>query len=221
MRHGLTNSGKAPSMGRAMVRFIPTTLLLIIVILAIAILMAPLFGWRIDQVTSGSMEPCIKVGSAVLSNTHVDPEDVNLGDVILYRSITNPDIGIAHRVVEKRETQEGLFFFTKGDANEDVDIHLVPADNLVGRIEYKIPVLGAFANFTRSVWGFLLLILLPTVLIITLEIKTIRRLLRENKEKADLEPDPIQVLYDHGLEKKEKRPLSSDSPFGDWDTWDR
>jgi signal peptidase len=185
---------------------------------AVVILLAPVFGWRIDQVTSGSMEPAIEVGSAVLTNTKVDTEDIMPGDIILYRSVADPNKGIAHRVLEKKETQEGVFFTTQGDANDEPDAHLVPAENLVGRVEYEIPILGSFADFTRSAWGFILLILIPTGLIIALEIRTIKRLLQENKEDANLETDPIQILYDQGIEKKAKRP-SSKSPFGDWDTW--
>lgn len=60
-------------------------------------LLAPCFGFGIDIVFSGSMEPELKVGSVVITRP-VDSEDIEAGDVIAFRSPHNGTL-MSHRVI--------------------------------------------------------------------------------------------------------------------------
>ena len=66
-------------------------------------------GISTDVVLSGSMEPGIRTGGLVFTDTR--RREPQTGDIITYRL---RDVRITHRVVRR----EGTVLITKGDANE-------------------------------------------------------------------------------------------------------
>jgi len=121
--------------------------------LALAGVLAPAFGWRLDVVQSGSMSPSIKVGDLVI--TSPQHAEVQVGDVICFRS---GGVLVCHRVVSIDETNETIV--TKGDANEDPDPSPVSYDDVMGTVVLNIPLLGYVISFLRSPFGWALIILL-------------------------------------------------------------
>ncbi|MEM4244698.1 MAG: signal peptidase I [Candidatus Nanoarchaeia archaeon] len=70
----------------------------------------------------------------------VKPEDIEVGDVVVYSS-TAP-YPIIHRVVKKEKVNNELFFITKGDHNPGPDHEAISEDRILGRAVFRIPVLG-------------------------------------------------------------------------------
>ncbi len=102
------------------------------------VLLATVFaGWDPVVVTSGSMEPSIRVGDVLLVS---DPPS---GLVAQHGVITfERDDGefVAHRVAEVfKDTGE---YRTKGDANDVADLDFVPAGNVTGVGRLVVPVVG-------------------------------------------------------------------------------
>ncbi|MDY6916475.1 MAG: signal peptidase I [Chloroflexota bacterium] len=158
------------------------TILLVVVILAcVGIFIAPHFGWHIDIVYGGSMEPAIHLGSLVLIQP-VDPRAVKVGDVITYRSSAESGMVTTHRVVEV-VNDGSLSFRTKGDANEDPDAYAVPAENVVGSVWLSIPYAGYAMDFIRTPLGFGLLIGIPAALIVGMELKNIVVAVKDLRQK--------------------------------------
>ncbi len=146
--------------------------LVIAVLLLVAVLVAPsLLGVSLDTVLSGSMEPAIKTG-ALIAMEKVTPEDVQVGDIIGFK-LEGMDTPIVHRVIEIVDTEEGVGFRTKGDANEDPDTWIVKPENLIGRVVLDLPGLGYIAKFIKTPYGFGLLLGLPALIIIGLEVRSI------------------------------------------------
>ena len=159
------------------------TLLLVLVILAcVGIFIAPRFGWHLDVVYGGSMEPAIKLGSLAVIQP-VDPQDVGVGDVITYRSSTESGTVTTHRVVEV-VNDGSLSFRTKGDANEDPDVNAVPAENVVGSVWMSVPYVGYAMDFIRTPLGFGLLIGIPAALIVGIELKNIVVAVKDLRRKG-------------------------------------
>jgi len=139
-----------------------------------------LLHWDLQVVLSGSMEPALPVGSAILVRP-VDPQAVSVGDIITYRQQASPDF-VTHRVVEVEREGPALSFRTKGDANEDPDALLVPPDAVEGRVWLNIPYLGYVAQYVREPWGFLLLLGVPGTIIIAGEVHNIVRAVRHERQ---------------------------------------
>ena len=115
------------------------TLILVAVIATSVPLAIPRFlGYETYNVTSGSMEPALPVGSVIYVQ-YVEPETVKTDDIIAFFSGGSV---VTHRVVNNN-LFEGKFT-TKGDANPMVDFSDVPYSDLVGVVKYHIPVLGNY-----------------------------------------------------------------------------
>ena len=121
---------------------------------------------RYEPVLSGSMEPAIPVGSAVVIKP-VDPRTLKVGDVICYQF--SDSMLVTHRIAEIN----GTGFVTKGDANKDKDIKIVNEKDVVGSIVLTLPFIGYLGSFVRTTLGFMLLLVLPACLIIILEVRNI------------------------------------------------
>ncbi len=155
-------------------------LALIILLMAAAALtfFAPRFGWSVDAVFSGSMEPELKVGGVVVTRP-VEAEEIKAGDIITFYSPLNERL-TSHRVIAVEEAS-AIYFLTKGDANGDADPLLVPAENVVGKVCLHIPWLGYAAQFVKTSLGLLLTICIPGFIIIVMEARNIWRVLTEQR----------------------------------------
>jgi len=149
---------------------------LIILLIAVAAFtfLAPHFGWRVDAVFTGSMEPALKVGGVVIT-CPAEADEIMAGDIITFYSPQTKKL-TSHRVTAI-QSNSSLYFQTKGDANEDVDAVAVPVENLVGKVYFHIPYLGYATQFVKTRLGLILTLFLPGLIVILLEIRNIWRVL--------------------------------------------
>ena len=90
-------------------------------------------------VTSGSMSPTLEPGDVVVTQD-VDPEEIETGDVVTFHDGSGADTGfVTHRVVDVVEEDGELYFQLQGDANDEPDEGLVPAEYAHGERHLDIP----------------------------------------------------------------------------------
>lgn len=135
------------------------------------VFLAPLlFGIQYIIVLSGSMTPAMPVGS-VIGVGAVDPAQVAVGDIITHWHPNDREVLVTHRVVELTTSDDGaLAFRTKGDANEEIDSYLVPAEHVWGRVLLFVPHVGYTRDFIKTLPGLALLVLLPAGLLLINEV---------------------------------------------------
>lgn len=157
-------------------------LAVIILLMTVAVLtfLAPHFGWRVDTVFSGSMEPQLKVGGVAVTRP-VEAEDIKVGDIVTFYSPLNEEL-ISHRVIAV-EDEPSFHFQTKGDVNEDADPFVVPAQNVVGKVCLHIPYFGYVTQFVKTPLGLLLTLCLPGLAIVAMEMRNIWRALTKEEIK--------------------------------------
>lgn len=114
-----------------------TLLILAVILVLLPVTVPRLLGFEIYNVISGSMSPAIPQGSMVLVKP-MDWSSIQPGDVIAFE---REGTVVAHRV--KTVQTEERSFITKGDANAQEDFIPVPFEELIGRVERHVPVLGA------------------------------------------------------------------------------
>ena len=154
-------------------------LVILLMVAAVLIYLAPHLGWRLDAVLSVSMEPYLKVGSVVVI-CPIEPEAIAVGDIIAFNPPGIDETLVSHRVIGIEEGSP-LYFRTKGDANEDTDPSVVPAQNVVGKICFHIPFFGYIVQSLKSPTGFALALVIPGVIIIAMYVRSIRRALTRGK----------------------------------------
>lgn len=119
--------------------------LLVITCLALfAIIISGFFGIHRYLVVSGSMEPNLYAGDIVFVNTNIDFEDVEIGDVIIFKY---EDMNIIHRVIEA----DGQKLKTKGDANKVDDGFVATEENYCGTVLFHIDKIGYAVDFGKQI----------------------------------------------------------------------
>jgi len=96
-------------------------------------------GFRPLLVGSGSMRPALDVGDIAFVRS-VDPDSVKKGNIISFEDSTGSTT--LHRVVEIQQDGNVLKFITKGDANDSEDASPVQAQQVKGKVWFRIPKLG-------------------------------------------------------------------------------
>ena len=98
-------------------------LLTVIGFFGLAVFFLPKIGISVDIVMSGSMEPTLKTGGIVFTDTkRTEP---SVGDIVTFR---NAQGKVSHRVVAKQKQS----YITKGDANNKEDVSLLGTDHRNG-----------------------------------------------------------------------------------------
>ena len=199
---------------RKVLHFLPTVLLysLLIIVLIIAVFFgayvidqmigmknhedrSPLFG--VYVIISPSMVPNINVYDAVVT-MRVPTEKIEMYDVITFLSkdIDTHGTPITHRVVGIVETEDGkVGYRTKGDNNNAEDNALIMEDEVIGKVLFRIPMIGYVRTFITSRIGWLLIVVLPCVGIIIYDIGKLIGLVKNSKA----------IPNDGGNKKKEKK----------------
>ena len=156
-------------------------------------------------VASGSMIPELQVYDVLIVQGHVQFEDVEIGDIIVFDRPTGQDRVIVHRVVSITD-DDPKTLRTKGDNN----VASIPGTDFpitekeyIGKVEYVIPQIGYVTQVLKPPTNYILIVLVIGVMIVKEIIK------RKNvKELALTDPlnskDPDSLKDYSDLETLEK-----------------
>ena len=108
-------------------------------IIVIICLVTQLFPYCIIGIGSGSMEPELSLGDAVIVHKLSKNEKINEGQIIVYNA---DNIQVVHRVVEIKNKNSKTIYKTKGDANDSVDDIEITIDDIYGVVKFKIPLIA-------------------------------------------------------------------------------
>lgn len=145
-------------------------------------------------IISPSMTPDIAVYDVVLV-VKTNPEEIEIGDIISYYSTKTNIFGttpITHRVVEKFDTNQGISFRTKGDANPVIDNEIISSSSVIGTVKFVIPQLGRIQFFLASKAGWFIVILIPAVGIIIYDMIKLMKLIRVKNKMEDSKEEVIK-----------------------------
>lgn len=147
-------------------------------------------GDRILAVTSGSMEPEIHPGDAVVIHPITDPSQLRVGQVVTFyaggevnKYITHRIVGLYSIVRRDQKTHEALtdangneivdpYIATKGDANTYRDPNLTPAAQVRGVVKEVHPGWGYLLGWGHSPRGRFILFMPPLLLLLGAELIT-------------------------------------------------
>lgn len=144
----------------------------------------PLYGAYV--IVSGSMEPLIKIKDAVLIKRVDSDNELKQGDVVTYRA-TDPTyygILVTHRIVDIKEENGKKIYVTKGDHNETVDRSPIDFNQITGKVVMRIPKIGYIKYFLVSSYGWIIAIVIPSLLVIIMDIyKLVKNVMNGGKNE--------------------------------------
>ncbi len=146
---------------------------------------SPLFSAYV--IISPSMVPNINVYDAVFT-MRVSQSKIKLYDIITFLSkeIETNGTPITHRVVGILETSDGeRAYRTKGDNNESEDRALIRQSEVLGKVLFRIPMIGYVKTFLSSRLGWIVAIVIPCFLIIAHDILKVTGLIKNSEKKQE------------------------------------
>lgn len=145
-------------------------------------------GFRAYSVLTGSMEPVIQTGSLIITKFPTSTNQINKNDVITFEEPGFENKFITHRVSQVVNSNPGVAYKTKGDANESEDPWIITYGRIKGIYTAHIPYAGSLLEFIKSPVGIIIFIIIPVLLIVTDETKNL-----------------ISAVADVKIEKERKR----------------
>jgi signal peptidase len=143
-------------------------------VIALAVTVPPLYKHSSLTVLSGSMMPTLRVGDVVVEE-QISPLQARLGDIVTFKAPDDPTKLYTHRVVGMDASDEFIHFVTQGDANSGTESWSIADTGKLGRVQYRVPLVGYVTNRAGSRNGRLLLIVLPVLLLAIVELRRIWR----------------------------------------------
>jgi len=139
-----------------------------------------LFGYHLMYVLTGSMEPELMIGDAIIVK-EIDAKQLQLDDIICYYGTHGEMKGklITHKVVKAPYEEGGTVMLqTQGVANNTAD-EPIEAEQVVGKMVLKLSVVGKLYQFFCTVPG-LIVVLVPIILMMAAEVKRMFTLAKED-----------------------------------------
>ncbi len=158
-----------------------------------------LFGYKAFVVLSDSMKATDFAAGDVVLIKSVDPATLQEGDIISYSSESPDNFGeiITHKIRKKAVTKDGEpGFVTYGTTTDTDDEIIVTYPHVCGKYQFSIPKLGAFFTFLRTTPGYIICILIPFIILITMQefnaVKLFRQYKREQLEEVESEQAKLE-----------------------------
>ncbi|HDM91807.1 MAG TPA: signal peptidase I [Candidatus Korarchaeota archaeon] len=152
----------------------------------------------ITVVQGPSMKPTYEDGD-ILIIKRVEPEELSVGDVIVYRNPLRGNRLVVHRIVEIKSGPEGLTFITQGDnpvTNPRPDTVVVTPDMIVGIpvLHIPIPILGHLLMWLQKPVARVLLISALALLFVQDALSSMKGAKKEEEESdTEAETDAMET----------------------------
>ena len=141
------------------------------------------FGYNIYYTKAVNMQPAVMPGSAVIaSRKQID--EIKKGSIIL---CTSDDNTILTRVTELLNEDGRLYYIVRFDTAREDDTFKIPTENVIAKAVYTSAPLGALLGFATSTLGILLVIIIPSLLIIVLQVVRILGMKRAEEDARSLD----------------------------------
>ncbi len=157
-----------------------------------------LFGYKAFVVLSDSMKATDFEAGDVVVVKDVDPATLKEGDIITFISRDSASYGetITHKIRRLTKTAEGdPGFVTYGTTTDTDDLTVVDYFNVVGKYQFRIPKVGKFFTFLKTVPGYICCILIPFLIFIALQgantVKAFKNYKKEQSAAIQAERDEL------------------------------
>ena len=128
---------------------VPVTICAIAIMLFVIMVVSNQFVIGSYVIATESMTGELNKGDAAIYVKY-DDQTITEGQVIAFEK---DDRVVIHRVVDIQIINGQTRYFTKGDANEDVDTGFINDYNIIGLINFKIPFIGYPTLWMRSLFA--------------------------------------------------------------------
>ena len=169
-----------------------------------------IFGYRMMVVLSDSMSATdFSAGDLIFVKKNIDPKSLEAGDIISYISQDSANKGqtVTHKIRKVVQDKEGnIGFVTYGTTTGIDDSVVVTEQFILGEYRGKLPGVGSFFAYLRTVPGYLLFVLLPFGLVIIWQGINSVRTFREWKavDREEIESERQELINERERLRQER-----------------
>lgn len=138
-------------------------------------------------VTSESMSPTLERGHLLVLQRQA-PEDVHVGDIIVYNADWHSQAPVVHRVIQREYVDEEYRYYTQGDNNNQADPFYRTYDDIVGVVVAAIPWIGNITLFLQTP-GVLPVVVFLLILIMVIPEFIFKKEVEKEVEEGMSEPE--------------------------------
>lgn len=156
------------------------------------------FGYKFFISRSDSMSATDFDAGDIVFVKEVDPSTLQEGDIIAYISQNESNYGetVTHKIRKVTTNDNGNpGFITYGTTTNTDDETVVTYEYVLGKYTGKLPKVGTFFAFLKTVPGYIVCILIPFLLLIAYNgwncVKLFRRYKKEQMEELQQEKDKL------------------------------
>lgn len=130
-----------------------------------------ILGYRVFTIATGSMEPVYNIDDVILVKD-IDSSTLKKGDDIAYLGNRDAVKGliVTHRIIRIETFNDGKVHYTLKGVNNKYEDPSITADQILGKVVGKLPVVNFINHVVKNIYGFFFLVFCPLVLVIFLEI---------------------------------------------------
>ena len=140
-------------------------------------------------VTSESMSPTLERGHLLILQKQA-PEEIHVGDIIVYNADWHTQAPVVHRVDQIYEVENETRYRTKGDANSAIDPGYRVYDDIVGVVVFAIPYIGNITLFLQQPG------VLPVIVVFLIILMIIPEFLPKKDEEKEVEEENTELQDD-------------------------
>ena len=163
-----------------------------------------ILGYRVFTVATGSMEPVYNINDVILVKD-TDPSTLKKGDDIAYLGNRDAVKGlvVTHRIIRIETFDDGKVHYTLKGVNNKYEDPSITADQILGKVVGKLPVVNFINHVVKNIYGFFFLVFCPLVLVIFLEIA-------DTIIDMKLEKNEIRLIEKEDKKSKRKKDRDED-----------
>jgi signal peptidase I len=115
------------------------TTILVVMMTGLIMLVSNVFQFGAYVIATESMTGELNKGDIAVYERYDDGEIVEVGDVIVFKEQNKH---VVHRVVDKSNINGETRYYTKGDANSEMDLGYITDGDIKGVVVLKLPYFG-------------------------------------------------------------------------------
>ena len=140
-------------------------------------------------VTSESMLPTLDRGHLLVLQRQA-PEDINVGEIIVYNADWHSAAPVVHRVIQRDYVDGEYRYYTQGDNNSQPDPFYRTYDDIVGVAIASVPWIGNITLFLQTPG------VLPVVMILLIALMIIPEFLPKKDEEKEVDEEKTEPQED-------------------------
>ena len=140
-------------------------------------------------VTSESMLPTLDRGHLLVLQRQA-PEDINVGEIIVYNADWHPSAPVVHRIIQRDYVDGEYRYYTQGDNNDRPDQSYRTYDDIVGVAIASVPWIGNITLFLQTPG------VLPVVMILLIALMIIPEFLPKKDEEKEVDEEKTEPQED-------------------------